>query len=44
MIEKVDELKISGEAFHSRLFVGTGKFQSGEILSNCCNEACKPNC
>ena len=33
MIEELDELKISGEVFHSRLFVGTGKFQSGEILN-----------
>ena len=33
MIEEVDELKISGEVFNSRLFLGTGKFQSGEILS-----------
>ena len=27
-----DILNIGGESFHSRLFIGTGKFSSGEIL------------
>ncbi|MGA0164676.1 MAG: thiazole synthase, partial [Bdellovibrionota bacterium] len=29
---KNDILNIGGESFHSRLFVGTGKFSSGESL------------
>ncbi len=37
-----DPLEIAGESFHSRLFVGTGKFSSGEILQetieNCQSE------
>ena len=30
--EAGDELSIAGESFESRLFVGTGKFSSGEAL------------
>ena len=37
-----DPLEIAGESFHSRLFVGTGKFSSGETLQktieNCQSE------
>ena len=37
-----DPLEIAGESFHSRLFIGTGKFSSGEILQetieNCQSE------
>ena len=27
-----DALEIAGESFNSRLFIGTGKFSSGEVL------------
>lgn len=33
MTEKKDFLKLGGESFSSRLFVGTGKFSSGQMLS-----------
>ena len=32
MIENLDNLNIAGEEFNSRLFIGTGKFESGQIL------------
>ncbi|MEE3061293.1 MAG: thiazole synthase [Verrucomicrobiota bacterium] len=33
MTEKKDFLQLGGESFSSRLFVGTGKFSSGQMLS-----------
>ena len=37
-----DALEIAGESFNSRLFIGTGKFSSGEVLQqtvrNCKSE------
>ncbi len=32
MAEQADNLKLGGKSFHSRLFIGTGKFSSGEAL------------
>jgi thiazole synthase ThiGH ThiG subunit len=32
MIENNDKLEIGGEVFNSRLFLGTGKFESGKTL------------
>ena len=34
-----DDLEITGEKFQSRLFVGTGKFQSGELLKKSVDES-----